>query len=288
MNKNRVYSYIFMVFVIVFILVFVLIQKDFFLANEKTIDNKDSNDEQTVQLQEELKTDCKYVSILGDSLSTYEGVSNSGTPNISTTGYNAWYNGAWSGVLKDWTETYWGQIISKYEMQLLVNNSCGGNRLTEAGGGGTRVFVDAGYNRAYQLAANTGNLSGTTPDIIFFHMGTNDYIGGVSIDLFKTAYIRTLDTMLNQYPDVEIYCFTLTPSDYDTDWDLLNTYNSTIREVVAGYNADDVVLVDVATESQITTENYFDFTYDGTHYNDLGIAEVVKVLDAVFSARYQD
>ena len=219
----------------------------------------------------------KQLSILGDSLSTYEGVSNSGTPNTTTAGYNAWYNGDWQNVLNDWNETYWGQIITKYGMHLLVNNSCGGNQLTTDSG--TRVTADAGYKRAAQLAANTGDLAGTNPDVIFLHMGTNDYIFNVSIDTFKEAYVTTLDTMISTYPNVEIYCFTLTPSSYNTDWNALNSYNTAIREVVATYADQGVVLVDVASESNITTANYNDYTFDGTHYNALGITELVQVLE---------
>ena len=37
----------------------------------------------------------KYVSILGDSISTYEGISNGSAVNTTIESYNAWYNGDW-------------------------------------------------------------------------------------------------------------------------------------------------------------------------------------------------
>lgn len=217
----------------------------------------------------------KYVSILGDSISTYEGVSNVGTTNTTIEGYSVWYNGNWQNVLGSSDETYWGKVMSKYNMNLLVNNSCGGNKLTEAGG--TGVTADAGYVRVENLAANTGSLNGTTPDKIFLFMGTNDYIGGVAAETFKQAYITTLDKAGQLYPNAQIFAFTLIPSHYNTDFALLDAYNTVIRELSASYES--VVLVDIAADSGITTENYWNYTFDGTHPNKLGICVIANVLE---------
>ena len=229
----------------------------------------------------ERQLEGKYVSILGDSLSTYEGVSNSGSPNTTTAGYSPYY-GASENELTDWTETYWGQIITKYDMKLLVNNSCGGNRLVDTSG--TGVSAPAGYLRAGELAANTGDLNGKVPDVIFMHMGTNDYIGKVDRQRFKTAYETSLDTINEKYPNAQVYCFTLTPSHCNPDYDMLAEFNQVIREVVSSY--DNVTLVDVAKESSIPVDNYeSDYTYDGTHYNAAGISQVVTVLEKALAER---
>lgn len=217
----------------------------------------------------------KYVSILGDSISTYQGISNVGTTNTTIEGYSVWYNGNWQNVLGSSDETYWGKVMSKYNMNLLVNNSCGGNKLTEAGG--TGVTVPAGYVRVENLAANTGSLNGTTPDKILIFMGTNDYIGGVAAETFKQAYITTLDKAGQLYPNAQIFAFTLIPSHYNTDFALLDAYNTVIRELAASYES--VVLVDIAADSGITTENYWNYTFDGTHPNKAGIAKIAEVLE---------
>ena len=217
----------------------------------------------------------QYVSILGDSISTYQGISNVGTANTTVEGYSAWYNGNWQNVLGSSDDTYWGKVISKYNMNLLVNNSCGGNKLTEAGG--TGVTAPAGYVRVENLAANTGSLNGMTPDKIFLFMGTNDYIGGVAVETFAQAYVTTLEKAAELYPNAQVFVFTLIPSHYNTDWTLLDSYNAKIRELAASYEG--VVLVDIAAEGSITTDNYWTYTYDGTHPNKLGISVIANVLE---------
>ena len=237
----------------------------------------------------------KYVSVLGDSISTYEGISNAGTVNITTEGYNAWYNGDWKNALASADETYWGPVISHYGMELLVNNSCGGSRLMQAGG--TGVYADAGYKRVENLAANTGELNGTQPDIIFLYMGTNDFIGNTVLgDLtedsfdnivlddgyitpatFTEAYIITMEKATKLYPNAQIFLFTLIPTQYNTSWEYLDDYNVRIREIAAHY--EEAVLVDIAAESGITPENYQKYTFDGTHPNRLGFAAISSVLE---------
>lgn len=241
----------------------------------------------------------KYVSILGDSISTYEGISNVGSVNTSIEGYNAFYNGDWKNALTSSEETYWGSVISRHDMKLLVNSSSGGNRLIDTSGAG--VAVDPGYIRVENLAANTGQLKGTKPDMIFIYMGTNDcnayiylgeltedtYTGVISDDgyiipsTFTEAYIITLEKALNLYPDAQIFVFTLLPSSYNTDWEFLHSYNTRIREIADHY--DEVVLVDIAQKSGITTDNYTSFTLDGTHPNKAGMLKIATILDWAIS-----
>jgi len=237
----------------------------------------------------------KYVSILGDSISTYEGISNGSAVNTTIESYNAWYNGDWKGAFESEESTYWGSVISKYQMELLVNNSCGGNRLSQAGG--TGVYADAGYKRVEHLAANTGELDGIQPDIILIHMGINDFNGNVMLGFpvdescdwvryegeyvmpatFTEAYIITLEKAMELYPQAQIFVFTLLPSHYNTYWDGLDAYNARIRELAAYYEG--VVLVDIAAESGITPENYMRYTFDGTHPNSLGMDAIARVLE---------
>lgn len=242
----------------------------------------------------------KYVSILGDSISTYQGVSNSGSVNTTIEGYNAFYNGDWQNALSDTNETYWGSVIAKYGMKLLVNNSCGGNQLTSASG--TGGSVDAGYIRVENLAANTGELSGTKPNKIFIYMGTNDYNAGVFLGeltedtyagvrtddgyiapfTFTEAYIITLEKAMELYPDAQIFVFTLLPTSYNSDWETLHLFNARIRELAAHY--EDVVLVDIANKSGINTSNYTSLTLDGTHPNKMGMSKIANVLDWAISS----
>ncbi len=220
------------------------------------------------EVKEALKG--KYVSVLGDSLSTYQGVSNSGSTNTTTSVNNAYYNG---GLLDKWEETWWGQVISRYDMKLLVNNSSSDSWLSKPDGN-----VKAGYERAKELAANTGDLNGTTPDIVFLHMGTNDYVGNANLDTFRTAYEKTLDTLLKMYPNVDIYCLTLTPSVHVGN-SRLEKFNGVIREIIEKYADRSVYLVDIAKKSPLTIGNIVRYTYDGLHYDKMGFTMVADVLE---------
>ena len=240
----------------------------------------------------------KYLSILGDSISTYTGVSNSTATN-TTLGGSVEYNGV-KGNVTSMDQTYWGQMVAKYNMNLLVNNSAGGNRLMDDSG--YLITVPAGYKRVEELAANTGSLNGQKPDVIFVHMGTNDYIGKKALgehtdstytgvvdgEGFKTpttfteAYIITLEKIKKLYPEADVFCFTLTPSDYNKDFTLLDSYNARIREIVAKYA--NVTLVD--TTGAINTSNYMSLTYDNTHPNAAGMTAIAKKLEEALGKRY--
>ena len=133
-------------------------------------------------------------------------------------------------------------------------------------------------------------------------MGTNDYIGKKALgehtdstytgvvdgEGFKTpttfteAYIITLEKIKKLYPEADVFCFTLTPSDFNTDFTLLDSYNARIREIVAKYT--NVTLVD--TTGAINTSNYASLTYDGTHPNAAGMTAIAKKLEEALGRRY--
>ena len=86
----------------------------------------------------------KTMSILGDSISTYAGVSNNTAYN-STIGSNAVYYS--SGSLGGQQETWWQQAIDALGMQLLVNNSWSGSCvLHPRQGAGSEGYLDRCVN----------------------------------------------------------------------------------------------------------------------------------------------
>lgn len=114
----------------------------------------------------------KVCSILGDSISTFRGyiptdhVFN-GEVYANPTAYPA-------RDVTTWTDTWWGQIISKLGMTLGVNDSWSGSRVHNSydsdipeGNVGPNVCM-AGLQRIQKLGTNG------TPDIIFVYGGTND------------------------------------------------------------------------------------------------------------------
>lgn len=191
----------------------------------------------------------KKLSILGDSISTYGGISNSASFNTTISG-NAVYYHAYSGTaINENTvkkvdmdgETYWGRLLNDLGMTLCVDNAWSGSRVFEPtyGAGTVKNIV----SRASNLHQNANGKS-ATPDVIIFYMGINDannvgpfgslynlltdtsdtrtnnekiteWLKGFSesnFSDFEQAYAMALKTMRTQYPNAEVWCMTLCPN----------------------------------------------------------------------------
>ena len=107
----------------------------------------------------------KTVSVLGDSISTYTGVSNNTGCN-ATIGSNAvYYTEGRHGVYAN--DTWWMQVANDLGLRLLVNNSWSGSSLLYTRNGTVGAYVE----RCVQLHDDTGDNAGETPDIIGIQMG---------------------------------------------------------------------------------------------------------------------
>ena len=175
----------------------------------------------------------KTISILGDSISTFEDYSSGAAADTtnSTIANNAVYyrpsNYSSYGVTVN--DTWWKQTADVLGMRVLVNNSWSGSRV---------LYTDssAGYlTRCQQLHDNTGSNSGETPDVIVIYLGTNDVKNGgdpgsVSAINYTTlknasssytpstileAYALMVYRAMKKYPNAEIYCKTLRSVSYD-------------------------------------------------------------------------
>ena len=93
----------------------------------------------------------KGLSILGDSISTYRGVSNNKEAN-HTTEYNPYFYSEPFPL----EGTYWMRLLREFDMTLCVNNSWSGGNLSGIDN------PDSGVNRAHHLIDNNGNA----PDYI--------------------------------------------------------------------------------------------------------------------------
>ena len=151
----------------------------------------------------------KYISILGDSISTFEGCSE---PKDA-----AFYNIERKIIshIATLSDTWWGQVIEKLGAKLLVNNSISGSSVT--------------WHPSYEIQSygcsdeRTCSLSreGVSPDIIFVYLGTNDWGAGVKIvdeknpddlTVFYNAYREMLCKLKMNYPEAIICCLTLATS----------------------------------------------------------------------------
>ncbi len=112
------------------------------------------------------------LSIMGDSISTYEGVSNNTNYN-STIGNNAvWYRGGniTKAGLTGSQDTYWGRLMASTGMKLCVNNAWSGASLC----GNDDNPSKKAFFRAQQLH---NNKAGISPDVIIVYCGINDTWG---------------------------------------------------------------------------------------------------------------
>ncbi len=150
----------------------------------------------------------KYFSILGDSVSTLDGYSE---PDFA-----AFYEGInkFKADVFSSDDTWWGQVITRLGGELLVNNSFSGSmvhkhRLCEIPSYGCSDERTAALSRAQQ-----------TPDVVMIFMGINDWGCGAKltpvekseqndISYFSVAYRKMLEKLKKNYPEAELWCFTL-------------------------------------------------------------------------------
>ncbi|MBR0535807.1 MAG: hypothetical protein IIX14_05455 [Clostridia bacterium] len=245
----------------------------------------------------------KTISILGDSISTFGGVSSgvaAETTNSTIANNKDYYKkGRFDITLED---TWWMQAANELGAEILVNNSYSN----------TSIFApysdnenDTGYlKRAYNLHDNTGENAGQKPDIIAIYIGTNDVsyhqssLGTYEDIDFKTlikknsngtytykkpvtaaeAYAIMLHKITTSYPDAEVYCFTLLPRFTDIAHcnALIENLSTAIVSVAKHFGC---YTVDLNTNSGITGEENIAKRYlmDGfVHPNKKGMDVITK------------
>lgn len=178
------------------------------------------------------------ISILGDSISTYEG--------YQPYGYSVYYQDdrLYDNELESVEDTWWMQVIGALGGELYINDSFSGS--TVAG-----MFFPSACSdeRCSALGAEDA------PDMIFVYMGTNDR--GLSVPLgmenpadpngFYGAYRQMLKKIKLNYPFAKIVCATLPTGrlqegdagGYDED----TGYNEAIARAVA---EEGCMLADIA------------------------------------------
>lgn len=152
----------------------------------------------------------KQFSILGDSISTFDG--------CHPAGYRVFYsaeNSPQTGVSAI-NDTWWDKVISFFGGKLLVNNSWSGSRVTRLPESDCLFPSACSDERTSALHAD-----GMTPDVILIYLGINDWASGVATgseesfmedgdyDHFACAYSHMLQKLRKNYPESEIWCCTL-------------------------------------------------------------------------------
>lgn len=221
------------------------------------------------------------LSIIGDSISTYSGVSNDKNSN-TTIGSNAVYYP--KNDINSADETWWKQTAAYTGMNILVNNSWSGSRVLN----GTGL---AYTNRCVQLHCDTGVNAGKTPDVIAVYMGVNDYSAGnacgsftdldqiyskkdgyITPTTFAEAYAIMIHKMVSEYGDAEVFILTIPAYAGAKDMELLDNYNAEIRKIADYF---DCHIVDLAA---IDGYDYSKYTSsDGIHPNEAGMDLISEI-----------
>ncbi len=231
----------------------------------------------------------KKVSVLGDSISTYDGWSNNVEHN-STMGNNFIFYSATNpykpGADFPVENTWWHKVTHNLEFEFCVNNSVSGSR----------VNMEATHITRPQNLHNT--TTGDTPDIILIYIGINDWAASVPLGLydgtgelpetlttFSEMYANIIKQAREAYPDVEIYCCTLLP-EKSRGTDGVNgagvsikQYNDVIATIAVNMGA---TVIDLYEESGITFGNLSEYTLDMLHPNVDGMKLISDtVLDVI-------
>ena len=232
----------------------------------------------------------KTISILGDSISTFRGISNDATNTNSTIGGNAvWYP---NGDIDKSSETWWAQTAESTGMNLLVNNSWSGSRVLNGSGA-------AYQTRCTQLHDNTGDNAGTNPDVIAVYIGINDFNAGLALGSFNKlsdiydketgyitpetvaeAYAIMVHKMIKKYDTSDVFLFTLPENGTNRATATLAKYNEMIKKIADYF---DCYVVDIAN---IAGYDYATYTIDGLHPNEGGMDLItdlfVRMLKGVY------
>ena len=241
---------------------------DVYYREEKEIELPPAPPETPTQPEESDGLKNKKISILGDSISTYKGWSNNSTDTNSTIGNNSIYYGG-SNIIKDVNDTWWMKTINDTGLKLLVNNSYSGDTVAKAKS-----------SRALQLHDDTGDNSGTNPDIIAVYLGINDIKNGGTLDNFTVNYNTMIENIRNKYTDADIFVFTHVPYYYSSNVPTLEDaelekFNKVIRDVAS--ETENCYVVDLFADSGINSENFKTYMGDaGLHPNVDGMNLISK------------
>ena len=205
----------------------------------------------------------RTVSILGDSISTFEG--------YNPTGYSVYYNREqqYKNDLKSVRDTWWSKVIDMLGADMCVNNSYAGCRATG-------YFPAASSSKRLKVLKTALQI----PDIILIFVGYTDFAYGVPIrsdtePCFYDCYEKILVELRNLYPFARVICGNImkTTCKDKVNWTFpdslmdipLWAYNDTIRKLCVKHQVE---LADLeATGIQYET-------LDGSHPTAVGHSQI--------------
>ena len=231
------------------------------------------------------------LSILGDSISTFDG--------YIPTDYNIFYPG--SGDISTVEKTWWWQVMNATGMELNANASSSNTTITGDSLDTTGSAPGCSTKRMIDL---TPGDDGPAPDILIVFMGTNDFLRSVELGTFTEpspqdegvvnnfcdAYELMIQKLNALYPNAEIYFCTLLETnagdvdEYPQSYPATNKNGNTIgdfnAEIATIASAYSYPVIDIHN-CGITYDTLGQYTSDGVHPN----AEGAKLIaDYVINA----
>lgn len=216
---------------------------------------------------EEKTLENAYISIYGDSISTFEGW----LPN----GYATYYPINPVNVLTV-EDTWWYSAITKLNARFLANASYSNTGVVTTGSPSDLKGTEEA--RIKELRKNNQD-----PDIIIIYLGINDCKRDITTKNFKEGYITMIERMKKEFVGVDIVICTLNACSfsYQQCYNLRIEYNNALREIAGEFNLSLIELDKVITE-----ENKALYMANMLHPNRAGMdeisKEVIKVLENKF------
>lgn len=201
---------------------------------------------------EEANLQNAYLSVIGDSISTYEGYIPKGHlhfPEYSATGSVSV------------NQTWWKKTVNDLGCRLGINNSYSGTCVMQQYG----AYTSSETLQRLRKCTRSDNIP---PDIIVVFMGMNDcLIENVSTDQFAKSYRNMINNLHTLYPDAVLFFATLS---YEVNYeskgtealnkhleskevmngiirDLAKEYNHTVIEFASAFNSREYLLDTVHT-----------------------------------------
>ncbi len=208
--------------------------------------------------------DKRYVSILGDSVSTFQGAC------VSGGSFYAPYSGPVTGVYTA-MDTWWMELTRRAGFILLANNSWAGSTAAESGN-----MTACSPRRIRDLS-----VSGIMPDRVLVFLGLNDVKRYVPAETFRSDYGRILSMIRDAFPGTEIVCGTLVtgyigeepagvrPTYFGSQ---VERFNEAIREAAGEAGA---AVADLAAAEGTCEARYA--SLDGLHPNGTGMRQLASL-----------
>ena len=214
-----------------------------------------------------MNRERRFVSILGDSISTFEG--------FLPEGYRVFYDED-RAIQHDMTsvyDTWWAKVNQFLHAYLCVNNSYSGSMVSGAD------FPSAGSDERAALLHTERR-----PDLILVYMGFNDFGNGIPITkdrqdvpAFFEGYARMLTKVKRNEPQSRILCGTLMETKIrgNGQWSFPNKWAGIS---LCEYNAAIKIAAELAGAevADLAAQNLRYETLDGTHPTRAGHATIAQ------------